>query len=183
MDVHQAAKVLVAARARIVSTCQECGAPIAGTRRRRYCSVRCNSRAWRRARREAAASPVGAADVPPLSPPAMRRCASCGAPLRATHAKRRFCSAACRQRAYRGRRTSKPAADPAIVTIGPAKPGAPNRLVERGRQALDGRRQQIAALTAVADRPETHLAVAQRHIDESVAILDSIRSEKEGQAR
>jgi hypothetical protein len=171
MDVHLAARTLVEARAHVVSACRECGVTIEGTRRRRFCSARCASRAWRSARREACVPQIpGEAGPLTVVAAVMRRCASCGAPLLAAQAKRRYCSPACRQRAYRERRGGEVAVVDVEVVRDHVKRDTPDPLAGT-HGALQGRQPYVQALITVARLAEEQLASAQRHIEASTAIL------------
>jgi CheY-like chemotaxis protein len=48
LDPTSAGRLLAARRVRHETRCEECGAPIEATRRRRFCSGTCSVRAWRR---------------------------------------------------------------------------------------------------------------------------------------
>ena len=49
MDASEAGRILSLRRPTQEMRCQECGAVMVGTRRRKWCSPRCAMRAWRRA--------------------------------------------------------------------------------------------------------------------------------------
>jgi predicted nucleic acid-binding Zn ribbon protein len=71
--------------------CCRCGRPFLGAMVRRYCSDECGERT-RRERRDRR-GPV----------PAVRQCGTCGTGFRPQRSDGRYCSPACRQRAYRSR--------------------------------------------------------------------------------
>jgi hypothetical protein len=84
-------------RYRLSAPCRGCGRPLyqlQGSFRRLECSHRCRTVAYNRRRRAAAAAKREVL------------CVTCGQPFTPPRASSRYCSNACRQRAYRQRRAS-----------------------------------------------------------------------------
>lgn len=74
--------------------CAHCGRPFLGVATRRWCSEACGEAA-RAARRDRTRPPIPA-----------RRCEMCGELIDATRGDAKFCSSACRQKAYRQRKAA-----------------------------------------------------------------------------
>jgi hypothetical protein len=136
-EIGAAGQLLASLRTRRSATCAECGASFEGTSRRRYCSPACAGRAWRRAQRSIAlgASEADAEGIQRES----ARCLGCGRPLGSVSGtRRRYCSSACRQRAYRQRKQDS-VATVATPRTAPPSPAWPRIL------AAYARTEQLAA--------------------------------------